>query len=70
LETAQNKAEGANQSKRDFFGNMSHEIRPPMNAIIGMSHLAPKFVSASGQRAIHFAILTPCNLNFSLTKNK
>ena len=32
-------AENANKSKTDFLSNMSHDIRTPMNAIIGMTSL-------------------------------
>ncbi len=32
-------AENANQAKTDFLSNMSHDIRTPMNAIIGMASL-------------------------------
>ena len=32
-------AENANQAKTDFLSNMSHDIRTPMNAIIGMTSL-------------------------------
>lgn len=39
FESAQKRAEAANQAKSDFLANMSHEIRTPMNAIIGFSEL-------------------------------
>ena len=32
-------AENANKAKKDFLSNMSHDIRTPMNAIIGMTSL-------------------------------
>ena len=32
-------AENANKAKTDFLSNMSHDIRTPMNAIIGMTSL-------------------------------
>ena len=35
-----NAAENANRSKSDFLSRMSHEIRSPMNAIIGMTQIA------------------------------
>jgi anti-sigma regulatory factor (Ser/Thr protein kinase) len=38
-EKARKDAETANKSKDDFLARMSHEIRSPMNAIIGMSEL-------------------------------
>jgi signal transduction histidine kinase/ActR/RegA family two-component response regulator len=40
LEEARKKAEAANQAKSEFLAAMSHEVRTPMNAIIGMTELA------------------------------
>lgn len=40
LEEAVNVAESANSAKSAFLSNMSHDIRTPMNAIIGYSNLA------------------------------
>ncbi len=37
---AQIAAEDANRAKSDFLANMSHEVRTPVNAIVGMTHLA------------------------------
>ncbi len=37
---AKEQAEAANLSKTNFLSNMSHEMRTPMNAIIGMSSIA------------------------------
>ncbi|NOX25735.1 MAG: response regulator [Deltaproteobacteria bacterium] len=42
LEEARAVAESSTQMKSEFLANMSHEIRSPMNAIIGLSHLALK----------------------------
>ncbi|MBT9778889.1 response regulator [Clostridium sp. MCC353] len=39
-EAARKAAETANQSKSRFLSNMSHDIRTPMNAIIGMTKIA------------------------------
>lgn len=40
LEEAKKSAEEANKSKSEFLSNMSHDIRTPMNAIIGMTTIA------------------------------
>ena len=39
-EKARKEAEHANAAKQDFLSSMSHDIRTPMNAIIGMTSLA------------------------------
>ena len=38
------EAKAANQSKEAFLSNMSHDIRTPMNAIVGMTALAKKHI--------------------------
>ena len=42
LETAIESAKAANQSKSVFLSNMSHEMRTPMNAIIGMTAIGKR----------------------------
>ena len=42
LEEAKEKAEAANRSKTSFLFNMSHDIRTPMNAIVGFTNMALK----------------------------
>ncbi len=39
-EAAQKEAEHANRAKSEFLSNMSHDIRTPMNAIVGMTAIA------------------------------
>ena len=46
LEAAMESARAANQSKSVFLSNMSHEMRTPMNAIIGMTTIGRKAESA------------------------
>ncbi len=42
LQEAMEQAERANQAKTNFLFNMSHDIRTPMNAILGFTDLAKK----------------------------
>lgn len=44
LKAALKKAEDASKAKTTFLSNMSHDIRTPMNAIVGMSNLAKRAI--------------------------
>lgn len=48
LESEKTRAEQANLAKSDFLARMSHEMRTPLNAIIGMGQLLREQVSGSG----------------------
>ena len=39
LMDARDKAEAANQAKSDFLANISHELRTPMNAVVGLANI-------------------------------
>ena len=39
LQEAKERAESANRAKSDFISRMSHELRSPLNAILGYAHL-------------------------------
>ncbi len=45
LQTTAREAESANKAKTDFLSTMSHDIRTPMNAIIGLTAITEKNLS-------------------------
>lgn len=49
LEKALKQAESANDAKSRFMSNMSHDLRTPMNAILGMTYLAKKHMNDEEQ---------------------
>ena len=49
LQVAVEKAESANRAKSTFLSNMSHDIRTPMNAIIGFTTLAISNIDDKGR---------------------
>ncbi len=48
-EAAQKEAEHANRAKSEFLSNMSHDIRTPMNAIVGMTAIATANINNTDQ---------------------
>ena len=45
LQDALTAAEHANRAKSDFLSRMSHDIRTPMNAVLGMTKIGKKYVN-------------------------
>lgn len=50
MDAAVKDAQAANRAKSDFLSRMSHEMRTPMNAIIGMTNLAQRAEDPSGMQ--------------------
>ncbi len=49
LQTARQEAIRANKAKSEFLSNMSHDIRTPMNAIVGMTAIAMTNIDSKQQ---------------------
>ncbi len=49
LNTAREEAQRANRAKSEFLSNMSHDIRTPMNAIVGMTAIAMSSIGSEQQ---------------------
>ncbi len=49
LEEARTEAVKANRAKSEFLSNMSHDIRTPMNAIVGMTEIAASNIDDKNQ---------------------
>nr|MDE7479523.1 response regulator [Lachnospiraceae bacterium] len=64
LEKALQQAESANNAKSKFLSNMSHDLRTPMNAILGTAYLAKKHTSdeAEVDRCLNTILLSSQNM--------
>lgn len=58
LESAKAKAEAADRSKSEFLANTSHEVRTPLNAILGMAEFLSQSELSKEQRMQTNTVLT------------
>ena len=65
LSEAVRAAETANRAKSTFLSNMSHDIRTPMNAIIGFTTLAVSNIDDKKESGIIWARFFPPVIIFS-----
>ena len=69
LQVAVEKAESANRAKSTFLFNMSHDIRTPMNAIIGYADLASRHLDAPAKLEKYMENIQICGQNLLMLLN-
>ena len=69
LQVAVEKAESANRAKSTFLFNMSHDIRTPMNAIIGYADLASRHPDDPAKLKKYMENIQVCGQNLLMLLN-
>lgn len=69
LQIAVEKAESANRAKSTFLFNMSHDIRTPMNAIIGYADLASRHLDDPAKLEKYMENIQVCGQNLLMLLN-
>ena len=69
LQVAVEKAESANRAKSTFLFNMSHDIRTPMNAIIGYADLASRHLDDPAKLEKYMENIQICGQNLLVLLN-
>lgn len=69
LQVAVEKAESANRAKSTFLFNMSHDIRTPMNAIIGYADLASRHLNDPAKLEKYMENIQVCGQNLLMLLN-
>ena len=69
LQIAAEKAESANRAKSAFLFNMSHDIRTPMNAIIGYADLASRHSDDTAKLKKYMENIQVCGQNLLMLLN-
>lgn len=72
MKKAMQDAKRANDAKTEFLSRMSHDIRTPMNGIIGMTHIAQEqdnpqqTVECLKKLIYHLNICSDLSMTFSI----
>lgn len=69
LQIAAENAESANRAKSTFLFNMSHDIRTPMNAIIGYADLASRHLDDTAKLKKYMENIQVCGQNLLMLLN-
>jgi len=69
LQVAVENAESANRAKSTFLFNMSHDIRTPMNAIIGYANLASRHLDDPAKLEKYMENIQVCGQNLLMLLN-
>ena len=69
LQVAVEKAESANRAKSTFLFNMSHDIRTPMNAVIGYADLASRHLDDPAKLEKYMENIQVCGQNLLMLLN-
>ena len=69
MQVAVEKAESANHAKSTFLFNMSHDIRTPMNAIIGYADLASRHLDDPAKLKNYMENIQVCGQNLLMLLN-
>lgn len=69
LQVAVENAESANRAKSTFLFNMSHDIRTPMNAIIGYADLASRYLDDPAKLEKYMENIQVCGQNLLMLLN-
>ena len=69
LQVAVENAESANRAKSTFLFNISHDIRTPMNAIIGYADLASRHLDDPAKLEKHMENIQVCGQNLLMLLN-
>jgi signal transduction histidine kinase/CheY-like chemotaxis protein len=69
LQQAKEAADKANQAKSDFLANMSHDLRTPLNGILGYTQVLQRDKAATPQQLDRLNVIYQCGTHLSTLIN-